>query len=423
MNKNFQALKKSSLGFQKQISLFLKKNKVCEKLLFITGGLLLGLILLEILLRSYYWISEKQLLGLSPARTTLKFYDNEIFGSAFVPNQAGWFVPHTREYFTWVNVNPHGWPDVEHKIPKPADTYRILILGDSFVENIQFPLEKRFFRKLEKQLNQKISQGKFNLPNQTKKIEVIALGRGNTGTAQQLLILKYFALNYQPDMVVQMFLTGNDVKNNSPTLQNDPYLPYFKINENGELEQLPHQKRSKRKLAYIKELLKKLRLTELLLSFRQKIIEGKKNRTYGYPLEYQIYQENYNQEYQEAWQITKKLILESRKLSQEKGATYLLISLTNNEQVNPGIWQRILETYSLMQKEKFDLEKPDKILDEFCREQDLNCLFMLPYFKDYISQYPWQITHNQKEGHWNETGTNLAAEFLEKNLPNYFTIK
>ncbi len=58
------------------------------------------------------------------------------------------------------------------------------------------------------------------------------MGRGNTGRAQQYLMLKEYGLKYKPDLVIQMFLTANDVKNNSPVLQNDPYLPYFEIDGN-----------------------------------------------------------------------------------------------------------------------------------------------------------------------------------------------
>ncbi len=378
-------------------------------------GVLVALILSEILLRSYYFASEKKFLGLTPARTTLKFYDNDIFGSALVPSQAGWFVPPTREYYTWVEVNPHGWPDIEHSYDKPSGVYRIVLLGDSFVENTQVPLEKRFFRQFQDYLDKNVKN---------KKIEVIAIGRGNTGTAQQYLILKNYALKYHPDMVVQMFLTANDVRNNSAVLQNDIYLPYFKINEKNELEEIPHQKRENRNNALVKEFFKQLRIIELLLSVRQRIRESKSNKALGgYPTEYHVYDPIYSKDYEDAWKVTKRLILESKKLTEVNNAKYILITLSNSEQVNTLVQNKLFETYPSAKNANLDFEKPDRILAQFCKQTNLKCFQMLPFFLDYVKKNPSNMTHNLYEGHWNQTGTDLAAQFLIQNFKNYFIIK
>jgi len=130
------------------------------KFLLIFFAVVISFLLIEFLLRVF-----------SPHETNLEFYDNPIFGSALVPNQKGLFVTETKEYSSKVEVNSQGWPDTEHSFEKPEGVYRILILGDSFVENFQVPFEKRFFRQLQDKLG--------------SKFEIIAMGRGNTGTAQQ----------------------------------------------------------------------------------------------------------------------------------------------------------------------------------------------------------------------------------------------
>lgn len=197
-----------------------------------------------------------------------------------VPNQSGWFVSPTKEYFTLVKVNSKGWVDTEHSTQKPEGIYRILIIGDSFVENLQVPLEHSFFKQIEKSLNEKY-----------KKIEVITMGRGNTGTAQQLLILKNYGLIYQPGLVIHLFFSGNDVKNNSPVLQRDPFLPYFELDEKVNLKLVSQQKRNLRKFAKFKDYIKDFRTAELILSFRQKYLEKLTNKEYHYPLDYHIYDE------------------------------------------------------------------------------------------------------------------------------------
>lgn len=356
-----------------------------KKLLLIVLGITLSVLILELILRFQ-------------PRTTLKFYDNNIYGSAYIPSQSGWFVPATKEYKVWVEINSHGWPDVEHSYEKPEGIYRIVILGDSFVENTQMPFEKRFFRQLQENLG-----GKY---------EVIATGRGNTGTAQQYLILKNYSLKYKPDLVIQMFLTANDIKNNSPELQKDPYLPYFEIDGNGNLKEVPHRKRSERTLSNLKETLKNLRIVEVLLSVRQRYLEEKGASQIGYPIDYHIYDRQYSSEYQKAWEVTKKLILESKSEAEKSGAQYIFISLPNNEQVNSKVQEALFKKYPKAKEANLDFEKPDRILSEFCTENEIKCYFMLPYFKEFVKNNPNTTTHNFYEGHWDQTGVDLATKFL-----------
>jgi len=364
--------------------------------------------MLEVTLRGYYFLAEAEILGLRPARTTLKFYQNETFGSALIPNQSGWFVPETKEYQTFVKVNSQGWVDSEHSIQKPPGVFRILIVGDSFVENLQVPLENSFFKQLER-----------SLKNKYGNVEIIALGRGNTGTAQQLLILKNYGLIYKPDLVIQMFFSGNDVKNNSLTLQKDPYLPYYILDENSNLKLIPEQKKLTKGLSKVKETARQLRIVELLLSFRQKFLERIAVQEYGYPLDYHIYDDKYSKEYEEAWRVTKKLILESNSISEQSGAKYLLVTLANNEQVNQEVWIKALKTYPAMKKNNLDPDKPDKILGSFCQAEKLSCIFMLPDFRQFVKEYK-KPTHFPLDGHWNKEGTNLAARILSDYLSGYF---
>ena len=349
-----------------------------KKILVIILGIGLSVLLLEMFL------------GIWP-KTNLKFYDNDIFGSAFVPNQKGIFVANSKEYKTEVAINSHGWPDVEHSYEKQSGIFRILILGDSFVENLQTPLENRFYR----QLQDKLGEG----------FEVVAMGRGDTGTAQQYLILKNYGLKYKPDLVIHIFLEANDVKNNSPLLKNDPYLPYFEIEANGSLRELPHQKRSDRKNERLKTILKNSRIVELLLSVRQNLREKKENLENGYPTDYHVYDEDYSAGYSTAWDITKKLILETKMTTEETGAKYILVPIPGSEQVSESKQNAIYKTYLQMANAKIDFEKPDKILLNFCRENNIGCYSMLSLFKDSSSYYP-------RDGHWTQEGTDLAAKFL-----------
>lgn len=370
---------------------------------------LISFLILEALFRVYYFVTNERFLGLSPTRTSLEWINDEKVGRRLAPNQKGWFVSPQKEYFTWIETNSEGFRDVNHELEKPEGKKRILILGDSFVENFQVPLEKTFFRQLERNLDQ--------------GAEIIAMGLGNTGSAQQYFLLKEFGFKYKPDVVVQLFLTANDIRNNSKELNNNPNVPYLEIDSSGNLVEVTPERNFDSSGAKIKESLKKSRVLEFLLYMRQTLLERKSHKEWGYPLDYHVYDEDYSSSYQGAWDLTKRILLETKRLVEDSGGKYVLIVFANNEQVNKRVWEEIAATYPKITAAKTDPEKPDRLLDEFCNEEKLECYFMLPYFKEYLTQNPDKTTHFRYDGHLNEAGTDLATQFLREKLKNYFSTK
>lgn len=375
--------------------IFLKLAKFYhKKFILILLGIIVGLVFIEVLLRFTFSLTDKNLRGLHPLRTTITWQENSIVGNVLLsPNTKGWFVSPTHEYYTWIESNSEGFRDINHTTAKPADVYRILILGDSFVQNFQVPLEETFFRTFEKNLNQ-----------ENKKIEVMALGLGNTGSDQQLIALGNFGLKYKPDLVIQMFFTGNDITNNYAHLNKNPNLPYFNLNNSGDLISVPIAKINKGKLSSSKNFFKNFVVVQLVLNFRQKL--------QGQPPDYHVYDKIYSSDFEKAWEITQKVLLKTKMISESSDAKYVLVSLANNEQVNPNNYR--------LDYSKIDFEKPDELLNEFCVNQKIDCLFMLNTFREFKDKNSTISTHYKIDGHWNKVGTDLAAEFLTKNLQNYF---
>lgn len=368
--------------------LLTKKQAVCSALLIST---LTSLILTELFLRIFI------------PYTNLTWIDDPDLGRVrLTPDSQGLFVSPSREYFTQIESNSEGFRDINHNLQKSDGVYRIIFLGDSFVQNFQVPLNKTFFKIVEKNLTK------------DKRVEIMAIGLGNTGSAQQLVALQKFGLKYKPDLVVQLFFTGNDIKNNSPKLNNNPYLPYYIINSAGNLELVVPKPQFKKPTDFIKN----VRLVELFLAFRQKVQETLVFK--NFPLDYHVYDKTYSEDFENAWQLTEKIILKTKQVSEKSGAQYLLVSLANNEQVNHKLWSKILKRYPKINSQNLDLEKPDKLLSKFCQGNHLDCTFMLPYFKKYESNNSGVLTHYKLDGHWTPAGTNLAALFLIKELRTRF---
>src|SRR6266516_4100591 len=136
-----------------------------KKFLLVTFGLLFGLLMSEIFLR---------VIGYSyPLFYTTDYYR----GFALHPNVEGQYQPEGRSH---VRIHSEGLRDREHTKAKPANTNRIAVLGDSFVEAMHVPMEQTFWWLLQQRVQECNA-----FPG--KQVEVINFGVSGYGTAQELM--------------------------------------------------------------------------------------------------------------------------------------------------------------------------------------------------------------------------------------------
>lgn len=107
-----------------------------------------------------------------------------------------------KKYFVSYKFNSHGCRDREYARPKPADTKRILFLGDSFTLGVGVHEQDT----LPKQLNKLISAG-----SPEKKYEVINCGVSGYGTHEERIFYELFGANYQPDIVLLVMVWNDDL--------------------------------------------------------------------------------------------------------------------------------------------------------------------------------------------------------------------
>ncbi|MCL4216425.1 MAG: SGNH/GDSL hydrolase family protein, partial [Candidatus Hydrogenedentes bacterium] len=125
-------------------------------------------------------------------------------GWTLLPNASA--LAQTLDYTVRVDINSQGLRDREHAYEPEPDVFRVLVLGDSFMEAQQVWLEDCLARQLEKKLA-------------GRRVEVINLGVTAYGTAQEYLLLGAEGLKYQPDLVVLAFFAHNDLTNNAFKLE------------------------------------------------------------------------------------------------------------------------------------------------------------------------------------------------------------
>ena len=112
------------------------------------------------------------------------------------------------DYHVTQFTNNFGFLDKDRKLEKEEGTFRILVLGDSYVEAVQVGVPQKFHSLLE---------GFLNNSTPPKKVECIALGFSGMGTSNQLLFYENLGRKFKADLVVYLFI-ANDFWNNSPTI-------------------------------------------------------------------------------------------------------------------------------------------------------------------------------------------------------------
>jgi hypothetical protein len=97
-----------------------------------------------------------------------------------------------REGYSESYFDAQGMREPNVAIAKPANTYRIALLGDSMVEGLQVPLDDTFGRILERRLSKTLN----------RRIEVLNFGVFGYSTLQEFLLLQKNVLKYNPDLVL-----------------------------------------------------------------------------------------------------------------------------------------------------------------------------------------------------------------------------
>ena len=346
-------------------------------------------------------------------------------GTTYVP---GAYYRHTKEGFSEGFINSHGFRDNERSYKKPANTFRILVLGDSYVEALQVALENAFPALLEKQLNENFT---------AKNFEVLNLGQSGFGTADAYMRYLNFGSAYSPDLVILAFLTGNDIQENSRFLDRENVRPYFVLDDQHrislDLSLVDEYERNlsvpKRVFHYIKQksllaslISERLYLLRLQIRDQYRAISIAEKQQTGLkakidefsPLN--IYLLNPSNHWRQAFDVTTGLLCKFRDSVESNGSQFLLVTLSNAEQVHPELQRELRNEYDL----DFDFNRPDRLLEEFSNEAGISHLKLMPFFREYHLRTGIRLHGfgGSMGGHWNEDGHRLAAEkifeFLSK---------
>jgi lysophospholipase L1-like esterase len=382
-------------------------RQVLAEMVLVGLGVLFALGLLEFGVRWFHLVPDR-------------FWEPDpVLGVRLIPGDRGWWTQEDREFVVPVQINQEGLRDVEHRYAKPPGVFRILVLGDSFVEAMHVPLERTFPRQLEERLNR---------DSGAAAIEVISAGVSGYGTASEVLYFEQKGKRYQPDLVLLAFYPGNDVKNNSPTLE-DTLKPVY--GPDGALqrvaaEQAQPQLQGWRGLLarsaayhYCRQLLL-LRHPGLARALvRHGWLKAGAIRTApqqdGIPIDYGVYAPSPNREWREAWSHTDDLLERLQRDVSANGARLVVAVLSTRDQIYPQSWQEIVAAHPHMRKRQWDLDGPQHRVESSCAEHGVPCVALAPAFRAAaaLDSAPLYYRH---DGHWTAAGHELAAAELTRFL-------
>lgn len=332
---------------------------------------------------------------------------------------------------SYVRINGQGMrDDREIAVRKAPGVYRIALLGDSYAQALQVPVEKSFWRVLERRLN-------ACKPFGDRTVEVLNFGVQGYSTAQELQTLRHRVWQFQPDLVLLAFYSGNDVQDNSREFSGLHLRPYFVLRGNqlvlddsfldsprykagSSVPWLMYQNISQ--YSRVAQLLNKAKVVaEQALQAGQRDVAARDDES-DLRAFHRIYRSPQDAQWESAWRVTEELIVLMRNEVAAKGATFVVVALSNPIQVHPNREVRAEYARHLGVADLFYPESRIKALSE---REGLRLISLAEPFQKYADEKQVYLhgfpNTRMGFGHWNENGHGLAgkmiSEYLCRNKP------
>jgi hypothetical protein len=366
-------------------------------------GVLVPLLVLEASLRLFGpWLPGSYDTGAYLVR-------QQELGHFHVPSFDGWTK--AREFTTHVQISPLGLRDRRAAYDKPPGTFRIVLLGDSFVEAVQVQQWEGVAERLEAELNR----------GSPRPVEVINAGVAAYGTGQELLLLEQEAYKYQPDLVLVLFFVGNDVANNNYRLElwdNSLKLalkPYFDLDRQGSLRLIPGPPPAPRT-----GVAQALRDCCLLYNVIETGVFNKLEQNYNTeqldaiggvraPLR-GLYEVEPQDEWDRAWRISEALLARLRDRSTELGAPLVIAGAPEWRTLAPEEWRREVASPRL-DRGQLKIEAPTDRLGTIANGLGVPYVDLLPAFQAAAAAAAGPYYYDFDK-HWTAAGHAVAARAI-----------
>jgi hypothetical protein len=309
-----------------------------------------------------------------------------------------------REFVTDKARNSLGYHDWEPG-PRVPGVRRILLVGDSYVAATFVSIPETVGKRLEAHLEAEGSE----------RVQVVSIGGPAWGQRQQLSALREHAPALQPDLILTLFLPFNDIRDNLDRLARIAN------------QEVMGMKRFRPGWSHIPKQEAPLFWFEgsainRLLSYRLAIHLSSRGDD-AIPLDYLVYSAYYDRDWELAWKATQKLLRSTASLAQEFRADYGIVSASTPHGVygaEEGL-ERLLDAYPAMRDRSWDLDGPNRRLEEFCDGERIPVLSLEPLFRRHLREHGEPL-HWRYDGHWNPRGNDLAARYIAEFILSQYSM-
>jgi hypothetical protein len=266
------------------------------------------------------------------------------------------FDPNTEtHYVNKFHWNSEGYFDHDYSYNRSEGVYRVVVIGDSYVEAAQVPLSRSFHKLVEAELNSAIAASNIH-----HKIEVIALGSSGAGQTDHFKVLRERAIRYNPN-IVAVALCSNDFCDDDPKLKQELVLAAGGMTP------------AIRKLAghgYF------------ALAFAVRRIEDIRRNRIGVSPELLQWADTNIPRVEAAWARTLETVRASRDFCQANGLTFLLVYLGSDLEVKyaldpAGTIRKLKDMGGPHKDVRWDMGKSIRRVAAFCEENDIVLISLL----------------------------------------------
>jgi hypothetical protein len=371
------------------------------------AGLVLALLILELGLRAT---------GLDFPRF---WRSDPVLGLGLRPGASGWYVDEGRARVT---INSDGFRDSERTKAKPPRAFRVLVLGDSFTEAVQVPLQDTF---------EKVAEGALaSCPALAgRPVEVLNWGVRGFGTVQELELFKLRGEAYSPDVVVLAHYPETDLLDNPEALADQKDAPLLVRTKDG-VAFTPAVAAARQTLEQalagdfsepFPENLWTVRLVEAAVDhWRHRAFwrkgQGNDPTRADYPARL-VYRAPEDAAWKDAWALQDGLLALLKKETAASGARLLMLIVSSPAQVfaDPARRARFTELWGVT-----DLNYPNQRLLQTARRLGFEALDAVPLLdaetvraKADVHGFP---NTEPGVGHWNERGHRVVGLALANKL-------
>lgn len=297
-----------------------------------------------------------------------------------------------------IETNSVGMRDHEHDVNKSPGVYRILVLGDSFMEANQVEFGDAFVSVLEQRLRDAVG----------RPIEVINASVSGWGTDDELTYLMREGIKYRPDLVLVAMTLHNDVSDN--------LLNEYHEFRNGLIEQRPVTL-----VPWVPYLM--LKLKEWMASHSHLYqVALRAVRTNWVSSEARILESHVgsllrrvpDDRIRTGWEMTSQLLQKMRQTADTVNARVAVALLPLSVQVYQENLNSFLASNGLTEAD-IDLFKPQEMMKVIGENVGVSIIDLYSVFRNTKADCRCEL-FVQNDGHWNKLGHQIAAEEAARGL-------